>query len=79
VLGSATGDPSHPDRLLTAAAVTDGLPDCGLRQVILGFRVEGGRSRWLTDAEISEGVLQAVRTDADLAIVGQVEPWPARP
>ena len=79
VLGSATGDPSRPDRLLTAAAVADGLPNCALRQVILGFQVEGGRSRWLTDAEISAGVLEAVRTDAILSVVGRVEPWSAKP
>lgn len=79
VLGSATGDPAHPDRLQTAAAVVDGLPDCRLRQVVLGFQVGGGRSRWLSDAEISGGVLDAVRADAPLSIIGQVEPWSARP
>ena len=79
VLGSAVGDPSRPDRLVTAAAIAEGLPDCALRQVVLGFRVEGGRSRWLTDAEISTGVLGAVRTDAALSLVGQIEPWSARP
>jgi hypothetical protein len=79
VLGSATGDPSRPDRLLTAAAVADGLPSCALRQVVLGFQIEGGRSRWLTDQEISRGVLGAVRADATLSVVGQVEPWSARP
>ena len=79
VLGSATADPAHPDRLMTAAAVADGLPDCVLRQVVLGFHVGAGRSRWLTDAEISRGVLEALRVDAPLAVVGQVEPWSARP
>jgi len=79
VLGSATGDPSRPDRLLSAAAVADGLPNCALRQVVLGFRVDSGRSRWLTDAEISGGVLDAVRSDAAFSVVGEVEPWSARP
>ena len=79
VLGSATGDPSRPDRLQTAAAMAEGLLNCARRQVILGFQVEGGRSRWLTDAEISRGVLEAVRTDAAISVVGQVEPWSARP
>jgi hypothetical protein len=79
VLGSATGDPSHPDRLLRAAAIADGLPGCVLRQVVLGFQVEGGRSRWLTDEEISRGALEAVRSDADFSVVGTVEPWSARP
>ena len=79
VLGSATGDPAHPERLASAAAVAEGLPACRLRQVVLGFRVEGGRSRWLTDAEISGGVLDAVRADRAFSVVGQVEPWTARP
>lgn len=79
VLGSATADPSRPDRLATAAGVAEGLADCRLRQVILGFRVEAGRSRWLTDAEISGGVLDALRADQTLSIVGTVEPWSARP
>jgi hypothetical protein len=79
VLGSATADPAHPHRLATAAAVAEGLPDCQLRQVVLGFRVVDGASRWLTNAEISGGVLEAVRSDRLLSVVGQVEPWAARP
>jgi hypothetical protein len=79
VLGSATADPARPERLATAAAVVGGLPQCAVRQVVLGFRVEDGRARWLTDAEISAGVLQAVREDRTFAVVGQVEPWAARP
>lgn len=79
VLGSAAADPSHPWRLETAQKVADGLPGCALRQVVLGFKVEAGRSRWLTNAEISDGVLNAVRTDAPLSIVGQTKPWSARP
>ena len=79
VLGSATGDPAHPDRLSTAATVAVGLPKCRLRQVVLGFRVEGGRSRWLSNAEISGGVLEAIRADLAFSIVGKVQPWSARP
>lgn len=79
VLGSAAADPSHPRRLDVAAKVAAGSPDCAVRQVVLGFRVEGGRSRWLTDEEISRGVLDAVRADLPLAIIGQVDPWSAKP
>ena len=61
VLGSAAADPACPDRLAAAGAVAKGLPLCRLRQVVLGFRVEAGRSRWLTDGEIAGGVLAAVR------------------
>lgn len=79
VLGSATADPAHPDRLLRAAEVGEGLPDCRLRQVVLGFVQEAGGSRWLTNPEISAGVLEAITADRPLTIVGQVEPWLARP
>jgi hypothetical protein len=79
VLGSATGDPARPDRLATAAEVVDHLPHCQLRQIVLGFKVDGGQSRWLTDAEISADVLDAVRSDRLNSVVGQVSPWSARP
>lgn len=79
VLGSAVADPARPDRLRAAAAVAEGLPDCRLRQVVLGFRTEAGGARWLTDAEISGGVLRAVREDRPLSVVGEVMPWSARP
>lgn len=79
VLGSATADPRHPDRLGRAASVAEGLAACRLRQVVLGFKQSGGGSRWLTNAEISQGVLEAVRADRILTIIGQVEPWSARP
>ena len=79
VLGSATADPAHPERLATAAEVSAGLPHCRLRQVVLGFQIEAGHSRWLNDAEISEGVLGAVRADRPYCAVGCVDPWSARP
>ncbi|WP_332767988.1 hypothetical protein [Phenylobacterium sp.] len=79
VLGSAAADPSHPGRLETAARVADGLPQCAVRQVVLGFKMEAGGSRWLTNSEISQGVLEAVRADQALTVVGQTEPWSARP
>ena len=79
VLGSATADPAHPDRLGRAADVAEGLPACRLRQVVLGFKLAPGGARWLTNAEISQGVLDAVSADRALTIIGQVEPWSARP
>jgi hypothetical protein len=65
--------------MATAAEVAQGLPDCRLRQVVLGFRADAGVSRWLTDAEISDGVLAAIRADRAYSVVGQVAPWSARP
>ncbi|MDO8379112.1 hypothetical protein, partial [Phenylobacterium sp.] len=79
VLGSAAADPAHPERLDTARKVAEGVPRCAVRQVVLGFKVEGGRSRWLTNAEISQGTLKAIRTDRPLTVIGQTEPWSARP
>jgi hypothetical protein len=78
VLGSATADPARPDRLQVAAAAAQGL-DCQMRQVVLGFQVEAGQSRWLSDDEISRGVLAAIRRDEPYCVVGVVEPWGARP
>lgn len=49
------------------------------REIILGFVLEGDRSRWLTDAEISAGVLAAVDADQPRYIVGTVRPWHLRP
>jgi hypothetical protein len=79
ILGSATADPAHPERLEFAQQIVAGLPGCDLRQVVLGFKVEDGQARWLTNTEISQGVLEAVGADRSLTIVGQVKPWSARP
>lgn len=79
VLGSAVGDPAHPDRRARAAAVAEGLPNCRLRQVVLGFRRAEEGARWNTEAEISAGVVEAIRQDSQLSTVGTLEPWSARP
>lgn len=76
VLGSRTAHPDHPDRLPRAAAVAEGLLNCTLRQVVLGFRVEPGGVRANTNEEISSGVLGAIAADWPLSVVGQVDPWP---
>jgi hypothetical protein len=78
VLGSAHGDPSHPERLKEMAAAAAGLP-IDYSAVVLGFMVEGGRSRWLSNDEISNGVFAAIEAGAPLSVVGTVEPWSARP
>jgi len=41
--------------------------------------VEGGHSRWLSNAEISNGVGRALAGADPVTIVGTVSPWPARP
>ncbi len=78
VLGSAHGDPSHPERLVEMEQAVEGLP-IDYSAVVLGFVIEGGKSRWLTNDEISAGVLAALESAAPLSIVGTVEPWSAKP
>jgi hypothetical protein len=79
VLGSASADPARPASLLEWQTLfqAPGLPK--LRLAVLGFVIEGGRSRWLTNAEISAGVGRALDNEDSVTIVGTVTPWSARP
>jgi hypothetical protein len=54
-------------------------PGVAYHEVILGFRVEGARSRWLTHEEISGGVLDAIAHPSPRTIIGTVTPWDRRP
>lgn len=76
LLGSASADPS---RLIPARQERFDSLDTDYREVILGFQVTSQGSRWLTNAEISVGVWQAIEQDAWRFIVGTVEPWSERP
>jgi NAD(P)-dependent dehydrogenase (short-subunit alcohol dehydrogenase family) len=78
VLGSASADPAQPQRLDEMRRAADGL-DIHYQAVVLGFKIERSRSRWLSDGEISNGVWAAIETGAPLSLVGKVEPWGARP
>ncbi|MEM8532808.1 MAG: SDR family NAD(P)-dependent oxidoreductase [Chloroflexota bacterium] len=78
VVGSAGADPSQA--ALERIARIQRIPKIAYQRVILGFVQERGYSRWLTDAEISEGVLHAVEhADQEKCTVGAVHPWSARP
>ena len=48
-------------------------------RVVLGFVRDEGRSRWLTDHEISAGVIGAIQRGDQSTVVGQLEPWNQRP
>ena len=48
-------------------------------QVILGFVIEDGKSRWLTHEEISAAAIKAVRSGDKRTIAGRLEPWEKRP
>lgn len=79
VLGSAMDDPEHPERLERAARAADGAAFCLYRQVILGFEPSRDGARWLTNEEISAGVLKAIDDDAAVSTIGVTRPWSARP
>ncbi|MEA0553016.1 short-chain dehydrogenase [Lysinibacillus irui] len=48
-------------------------------QVQLGFKIEDSHSRWLTNEEISQGVIDSIQHDRLLHTVGTMEPWEKRP
>jgi hypothetical protein len=79
VLGSAMADPDHPDRLAKAADSAKDAAFCLYRQVLLGYVRDGESSRWLTNDEISNGVLKAVDEDAPFTTLGATRPWSLRP
>jgi NAD(P)-dependent dehydrogenase (short-subunit alcohol dehydrogenase family) len=59
------------------------LPAHRTHQAVLGYARSGGRTRWLTHAEIGAGVLAAARAaDAgrpgEIHEVGELRPWPPR-
>jgi hypothetical protein len=54
-------------------------PGIRYREIVLGFTGRPGRTRWLTDAEISDGVIRAIEEDAPRTVVGRTEPWSDRP
>lgn len=49
------------------------------RRVVLGYKRENDSSRWLTNAEIAEGVQQAYLSKQNLTYIGQVEPYDQKP
>lgn len=50
-------------------------PD-GFREIFLGFKTENGApARWLTNSEISEGTISAVKKDLATYNIGEVNEW----
>lgn len=49
------------------------------RKIILGFKIENNSSRWLTNDEISSGVIEAIKNDNMENVIGTVTPWDKRP
>lgn len=48
-------------------------------QIILGFHVDAGSSRWLRDEEICAGVLDGIAHPHAITYVGTTTPWAERP
>lgn len=72
VLGSS----SDLEKIKQKASVPE---NCLYYQIQLGFVDEGTYSRWLTNEEISTGVMEAIKKKERVYIVGQLEPWDKRP
>lgn len=49
------------------------------KKIILGFVTEDENSRWLTNTEIGNGVIDALKMDKEEFVVGKVEPWENHP
>ncbi|GIO31727.1 MULTISPECIES: short-chain dehydrogenase [Paenibacillus] len=56
-----------------------GIPNCEYHQVQLGFVIENEASRWLTNDEISNGVIHSIQNGAKRTVVGTLTPWEKRP
>jgi len=77
ILGSAGRGPTSQAAELKNQV--DRRADLAYHQVILGFKRDGGHSRWLTNDEISEGVLDAISAKLPTYVIGTVTPWSGRP
>lgn len=50
--------------------------NCSYHQVQLGFKIENSQSRWLTNDEIADGVIEMLKGEIPVAVViGQMDPW----
>ncbi|MBA4493747.1 short-chain dehydrogenase [Paenactinomyces guangxiensis] len=79
VLGSRAADPSQQKTENHRRARFTAYPNIQYHEVVLGFILENNKSRWLTNQEISQGVLKAIESGKSHYTVGTVEPWSARP
>lgn len=52
---------------------------CLYYQLQLGFVIEDSGSRWLTNKEISEGVIKAIKERNKILTIGQIDPWDEHP
>ncbi|QQS08799.1 MAG: hypothetical protein IPK69_12580 [Phycisphaerales bacterium] len=76
LVGSMAADPALIDESRRHEAT---FPALQWRRVILGFKTDGPKTRWLTHDEIWHGTLDAIDHDWSESIVGIVRPWAKRP
>lgn len=74
-----TGSDDQPDDVAGIEARVRAHARILYRKVQLGFVREGSEQRWLTDQEISRGVIEAIDADADHFTVGVIEPHSRQP
>lgn len=77
ILGSAYYNPEYLK--LELEEIFSACENILYKKILLGFKIENGISRWLTDEEISEGVYDAVRSGEYEFKIGLTEPWDKRP
>ena len=77
VLGSMAADPSKS--LAEQRRPFEALRRLRYHQIVLGFVPLASGSRWLTNSEISAGVVAAVGRGETESVVGSIRPWSARP
>ena len=77
VLGSAAADPAVQRK--GGGAQFRAMEGLLYREVILGFRIEAGSSRWNTSEEIGAGVIEEIERDSPDHVVGVVRPWEMNP
>ena len=53
--------------------------NCGVKQIQLGFKIVGSKSRWLTHEEIADGVIAGIKSGNKKTVVGTLHPWNKRP
>ena len=69
IKGSASYNPATRHPIDPSFKVLD------YREIILGFKRESHTSRWLTNEEIAQGIIDAFKTNAQKYVIGVIEPW----
>ncbi|HEX7776839.1 MAG TPA: hypothetical protein VF449_09965 [Parvibaculum sp.] len=76
ILLGKDGEPSIAERRAQALGLQPGI---GYAQVLLGFKLEGAGSRWLSHEEISAAAIAQMERPQARLIAGTLEPWERRP